>query len=106
MAGGSGAGGLLVSRLALTQSLLPLWQRVLIGGLALEMLLMSLLALAFLRVRWTACAAASSVPPLAPSCGTATQRRLIPEAAGPRPQPMQMVGMGDRAAVDEQRVLE
>ena len=49
---------------------------------------MSLLALAFLRVRWTAYAAASSVPPLTPSCGEATQRQLIPEAARSRPSPM------------------
>ena len=49
VAGGSGAAGLLLSSLALMQPLLPLWRRVLIGGVALEVLLMSLLALAFLR---------------------------------------------------------
>src|SRR5712691_2131484 len=84
VAGGSGAAGLLLSRLALMQPLLPLSRRVLIGGVALEVLLMSLLALAFLRVWWTAYAAASLVPPLAPSCGEATQKQLIPEAARPR----------------------
>ena len=91
MAGGSGAAVILLIRLALMQPLLPLWRRVLIGGVTLEALLISLLALAFLRVRWTAYAAASSVPPLAPSCGEATQRQLIPEAAGPRLAPMQIV---------------
>jgi hypothetical protein len=48
VAGGSGVAGLLLSRLALMQPLLPLWRQVLIGGVALEVLLMSLLALAFL----------------------------------------------------------
>ena len=48
VAGGSGAAGLLLSSLALMQPLLPLWRRVLIGGVALEVFLMSLLALAFL----------------------------------------------------------
>ena len=45
VAGGSGAAGLLLSSLALMQPLLPLWRRVLIGGVALEVFLMSLLAL-------------------------------------------------------------
>jgi len=88
VAGGSGVVGIFLSRLALMQPLLPPWRRVLIGGAGLEALLMSLLALAFLRVRWTAYAAASSVPPLTPSCGEATQRQLIPEAARSRPSPM------------------
>jgi hypothetical protein len=91
VAGGSGAAGILLSRLALMQPLCPLWRRVLLGGVALEGLLISLLALAFLRVRWTAYAAASSVAPLAPSCGEATRRQLIPKAARPRLSPMQTV---------------
>ncbi len=83
--------GLLLSRLALMQLLLPPWRRMLIGGIALEVLLMSLLAPAFLSVRWTVYATAASVPPLAPSSGEATQRQLIPEAARPRLSPMQIV---------------
>jgi len=89
VAGGGGAAGLLLSRLALMQLLLPPWRRMLIGGIALEVLLMSLLAPAFLSVRWTVYATAASVPPLAPSSGEATQRQLIPEAARPRLSPMQ-----------------
>jgi hypothetical protein len=91
VAGGSGAMGILLSCLALRQPLLSVWQRVLIGGVALEVLLMSLLALAFLRVHWTARAAASSAQPLASSCDETTQRPLLPEATGPRLWPIQIV---------------
>ncbi len=91
VAGDGGAAGLPLSRLALMQLLLPPWRRMLIGGIALEVLLMSLLAPAFLSVRWTVYATAASVPPLAPSSGEATQRQLIPEAARPRLSPMQIV---------------
>jgi len=91
VAGGSGVAGIVLSCLALMRPLLPLWRRVLLGGVALEVLLISLLALAFLGVRWTAYAAASSGPPLAPSCGEATQGQLIPPAARPRLSPMKTV---------------
>lgn len=62
VAGGSGVAGILLSRLAVTQPLLPVWSRVLIGGAALEVLLMSLLALAYLRAWWPArrCGGASA----------------------------------------------
>lgn len=88
VAGGSGAVGILLSCLALMRPLLSVWQRVLIGGVALEVLLMSLLALAFLRAHWTARAAASSAPPLALSLDEATQTPLMPEVTGPRLWPI------------------
>jgi len=91
VAGGSSAVGILLSCVVLMQPLLPLWRRVLIGGIALEALLVSLLALAFLRVRWAAYTAVSSAPPRASSCGEATPRQLIPEAARPRLSSTQIV---------------